>query len=217
MKKIIIAFALLCVLTGCGSTTDNQTVGIALTKNIVIENATDIKDTPIESPTEKAIEESVSPDTQSQAASSHSSTSDKPNPSTNPLPKDTPLDTDTKYVTVSIDCLTILHNMNDIKENYLSFIPKDGYILKETKAEITDDDTALSILKKVTKEQGIKIVNQNGYISIIQNIPERIMKNNDGGWMFFVNGKQANVGAGSYKITDGDEIRWRYTSHPGDM
>ena len=35
------------------------------------------------------------------------------------------------------------------------------------------------------------------------------------GWVFFVNGKSAEVGCGEYKLQAGDEVEWLYTTELG--
>lgn len=122
-----------------------------------------------------------------------------------------------QYVMVSIDCKTILDNRESFKEKYESFIPSNGVLLNQTKVEYQSGDTVLSVFKKVTKEKGIAIINQNGYISSIGHISERGMEDGTGGWMYLVNGSVASVGAGSYKLSANDTIQWRYTCIPGDI
>lgn len=230
MKKIIVVLVSLLLLTGCGNSgsTNHQIAGAAKIKVFEVETNTETGDistnpqakepTNEEKPASNQVDEKNHTSSNQSSNSSSASNDTTTNPSSsNSTTTDTPPVTKTKYVTVSIDCLTILNNMNDIKDNYTSFIPANGYLLKETKVEITDSDTALSVLKKAAKDNGIKIVNQNGYISSIGFIYEKAMKNNDGGWMYFVNGAKGNVGAGSYKLSNGDFVRWRYTSHPGDI
>jgi len=74
------------------------------------------------------------------------------------------------------------------------------------KQEITLGKNALDLTKKlatvVTKGEGV-----NAYVTTING--KEAKAENKEFWAFYVNGKQATVGAGSYQLKDGDKIEWK--------
>ena len=115
-------------------------------------------------------------------------------------------------VTISIRCDT-LKDKND------SEIPENGVILEKTEVQIDADDTVYDVLSKVCKEKGIHMeitgTAETLYIEGIFNIYEKDYGELSG-WMYFVNGESPPMGCGSYKLSDKDEIVWRYTCNLGD-
>ena len=74
------------------------------------------------------------------------------------------------------------------------------------KQEIISGKTALDL----TKEKAIvkiKGEGMNAYVTEINGM-EALNSKKDF-WAFYVNSKMAEVGAGSYKLKDGDKIEWR--------
>ncbi len=107
---------------------------------------------------------------------------------------------------------------NDEKKEY---VPKNGTILKESKYEIGKGSTAFDLLKEVTKEEDIHAEYSYSsmykiyFIDAINHIYS--MEAGDmSGWMFYVNGEMAQVGASDYKLKDGDKILWAYTCNGGE-
>lgn len=74
------------------------------------------------------------------------------------------------------------------------------------KQEIVTGKTALDLTKEKanikTKGEGT-----NAYITEINGIAAQVSKKEY--WAFYVNGKMAEVGAGSYKLKEGDKIEWK--------
>ena len=87
--------------------------------------------------------------------------------------------------TISIECSSILDNMEALKETKKEFVPSDGWILKETY-----------------------------YVEGINQLYEFDCGKNSG-WMYSVNGEYPNYGASSYNLKDGDKVEWRYTCNLG--
>ena len=50
----------------------------------------------------------------------------------------------------------------------------------------------------------------------IKRIEEKICGNSSG-WMYSVNNDFPGQNAGSYRLKDGDNIKWRFTCKPGDL
>lgn len=122
----------------------------------------------------------------------------------------------TEYVYVSIDCKTILNNMNDLPEQYKQYVPSNGIILSSKKVKLSEGDTVFDIITKVTKMNKIQMSQSSGYIQSIHNLPEKLF-NGSGGWMYGVNGSYADRGSKEYKLKNNDKVEWRYTCYIGDL
>ena len=74
------------------------------------------------------------------------------------------------------------------------------------KQEIISGKTALDLTKEKanikTKGEGV-----NAYITEING--QEALNSKKEYWAFYVNGKMAEVGAGSYQLKDGDKIEWK--------
>ncbi len=75
-----------------------------------------------------------------------------------------------------------------------------------TKQEIIPGKNALDLTKKIAtvviKGEGV-----NAYVTTING--REAKSTNKEFWAFYVNGKQAIVGAGSYQLKNGDKIEWK--------
>ncbi len=97
--------------------------------------------------------------------------------------------------------------------------PSDvGEILKTTEVKMEKDDTVLDVLKRVTRANKIHMEfrgrGATAYIEGIDNIYE-FDYGSGSGWMFNMNGKYPNRGAGVWPVKPGDKIEWRYTEDLG--
>ena len=122
--------------------------------------------------------------------------------------------------TVTIDCSTILDNMDKLKEEKKEFIPEDGYILKPTEVEVREGENAHDILKKVCQDITVHMESEytplyeSAYVEGINQIYE-FDCGELSGWMFQVNGEFSDYGPTHYKVKDGDKITWVYTCDLG--
>lgn len=89
-----------------------------------------------------------------------------------------------------------------------------GTILDKSNIEINRGETVLSLTTRILDENNISYENRSGYIASIDGEGEGD-KGPESGWMFKVNGKFPNVGAGSVRVKNGDNISWLYTSDLG--
>ena len=107
--------------------------------------------------------------------------------------------------TISIECSSILDNMEDLKETEVSF--KGG-------------ETAFDVLKQICGKKGIHMASRytplykSYYVEGINQLYEFDCGKNSG-WMYSVNGEYPNYGASSYNLKDGDKVEWRYTCNLG--
>jgi len=85
---------------------------------------------------------------------------------------------------------------------YLKLVGQADFI----KQDVSVNKTALDLTKEKanvkTKGDGV-----NAYVTEIDGITAQDSKKEY--WAFYVNGKMAEVGAGSYKLREGDKIEWK--------
>ena len=148
---------------------------------------------------------------------------------TDPVPEGKPLPvepqdaevTDTEYhCTLSIDCKTILDNMDKCDKDKRELVPEDGWILEPTEVTFFDGESVFHVLKRTCKQQGIHMEFENtpiynsAYIEGIHNLYEFDVGDLSG-WMYSVNGWYPNYGCSRYALKDGDVVEWRYTCDLG--
>ena len=101
------------------------------------------------------------------------------------------------YITFSVDCSLV----------------SDKEMIKAERVGIEDGDTAYSVLIRICRQHGLTVVNSGSkitpYISGIGDLYEAEYGPTSG-WGYKVNGKAPSVGAGSYKLCDGDVLEWLY-------
>lgn len=115
---------------------------------------------------------------------------------------------------ITIECKSILDNMDDLKKGHESYVPKNGIMLDNYKATLKSKSTVYDLLKKACNDKGItytaKDTMYSVYIVGINNIDEKDCGKNSG-WMYSVNGSYPNVSADSKKLKDGDKVVFTYT------
>lgn len=134
--------------------------------------------------------------------------SDKPNA------KITSTTSSKKTCTITIECKSILDNMDDLKSGHEAYVPKNGIILSEYEATFNGKATVYDLLKKACDDNKIpynaKTTIYSVYISGINNLDE-FDCGGDSGWLYYVNGKMPNVSCDSIKLKDGDKVVFSYT------
>ena len=118
--------------------------------------------------------------------------------------KDNPIGT----ITMTIECRVLIGEKSD-------YVPSDGYILKSEEFKIEEGDTALGVLREASSKYNFQLGVKNGYYVLgINNLYEKEFGDLSG-WMYYINGVSASVGANEYVLKDGDVIEWRYTRNIG--
>ena len=121
---------------------------------------------------------------------------------------------------ISINCSTILSNMDSLPAEKEEFVPSDGWILKSTKVSFSAGESVHDILQKVCRDKGIHMESSftpaydSAYVEGINQIYE-FDCGELSGWMFSVNGWFPNYGCSKYSVSDGDVIQWVYTCDLG--
>lgn len=120
------------------------------------------------------------------------------------------------YCTITIQCDTILENMNQLKPEKTGYVPSDGVILTTSKVEFTEGETVFDVLKRACQRTDIPLeysftpLYNSYYIEGINHLYE-FDCGDESGWMYKVNGWFPNYGCSSYELCDGDNIVWCYT------
>jgi hypothetical protein len=86
---------------------------------------------------------------------------------------------------------------------------KQSKLLSAQEVAIEEGKTALDLTKSVAKVK-TKGEGQDAFVTSINGKAADSAKKEF--WEFLVNGKSAEVGAGSYKLKDGDKIEWRIST-----
>lgn len=122
--------------------------------------------------------------------------------------------------TFSIECSTILNNLNDLDPDKRELVPSDGVILAPTKVTFHEGESVFDVLQRVCKENNIHLesswtpVYNTAYIEGINNLYE-FDCGELSGWVFRVNGWYPNYGCSRYQLVDGEIVEWRYTCDLG--
>lgn len=207
--KISLVFILV-LLTGCGTVTKGNNIVKTKTESTEQQWANEVTATIDAAGNVTVISENSQTDSATDAGNKDNSPNNKPADNDNQMIN----------VSISIDCKTILNNMNDLKDGYEQFIPTNGMILSTEQFKVKKNTTVIDVLKKATSENEIKLVTVSSgfglYVKGIGQIEEKICGSSSG-WMYKVNGNFPEYGASSYRLKDGDKIEWRFTCKQGDV
>lgn len=131
---------------------------------------------------------------------------------------------ESKTVTISINCRTILDNWENLDQELKSeqYVPADGVILPPAKYVLREGDTVFDILDRAVRSNRIQMeyqgANYNSFKSVyIQGI-NYLYEFSCGplsGWMYTVNKQFPEFGCSKYVPKDGDVIDWVYTCDLG--
>ena len=143
----------------------------------------------------------------------------KPNPVE---PEDQEVDKNSALTcTFSIECSTILNNLDQLDPEKLEMVPSDGVILATTTVTFYEGESVFDVLQRLCKEKGIHLesswtpIYNRAYIEGIHNLYE-FDCGALSGWMYRVNGWYPNYGCSRYQLQDGDVVEWRYTCDLGN-
>ena len=121
--------------------------------------------------------------------------------------------------TISIDCSTILDNMDKLERGKEGLIPSDGILLAKTEVQYEEGDTVFTMLKRELKSRKMHYdfegSGSSAYLTGLCNIYE-FDCGKLSGWEFAVNGSFPSVGMGVYKLSPGDSVALIYTCDLGD-
>lgn len=107
-------------------------------------------------------------------------------------------------VKITIDCKTAVAKDENIKHKFGS-----GMMASKT-VEVDQGATVYDVLKKAASHVGAS----GGYVYNINGLSEGDCGNGSG-WMYSLNGKYVQKGCKQQKVSDGDVVKWRYTTDKG--
>ena len=122
--------------------------------------------------------------------------------------------------TFSIECSTILNNLDMLDPDKLEMVPSGGTILATTTVTFSAGESVYDVLQRLCREKGIHMesswtpIYNSAYVEGIHNLYE-FDCGSLSGWMYRVNGWYPNYGASRYQLQDGDRVEWRYTCDLG--
>lgn len=136
-------------------------------------------------------------------------------------PEDQEVDKGKSYTcTFSIECSTILNNLEDLDPGKREMVPSGGVILKTTTVTFYEGESVYDVLQRLCKKKGIHMeaswtpVYNSAYVEGIHNLYE-FDCGALSGWMYRVNGWYPNYGCSRYQLAQGDVVEWRYTCDLG--
>jgi hypothetical protein len=137
-------------------------------------------------------------------------------------PEDQDVDKGKTYTcTFSIECSTILNNLDMLDPDKLEMVPSGGVILSKTTVTFYEGESVFDVLQRVCKEKGIHMeaswtpIYNSAYVEGIHNLYE-FDCGALSGWMYKVNGWYPNYGSSRYQLKDGDVVEWRFTCDLGN-
>ena len=137
-------------------------------------------------------------------------------------PEDQEVNKGTTYTcTFSIECSTILNNLDMLDPAKLEMVPSGGVILSKTTVTFYEGESVFDVLQRLCKEKSIHMeaewtpIYNSAYVEGIHNLYE-FDCGALSGWMYKVNGWYPNYGSSRYQLKDGDVVEWRYTCDLGN-
>ena len=119
-------------------------------------------------------------------------------------------------VTIEITCKALSDHPKTLKDKSLKkYIPADGQILKKTTWKFKKNQTVYDALTGICRKKKIQFETsgsspKTAYVKGIGYLYE-FSSGKRSGWLFKVNKKKPDYGAGSVKLHNGDDIIWYYT------
>ena len=136
-------------------------------------------------------------------------------------PEDQEVNTAKTYTcTFSIECSTILNNLDMLDPDKLEMVPSDGVILSAQTVTFYEGESVYDVLKRVCRDNGIHMeaswtaIYNSAYVEGLHNLYE-FDCGELSGWMYRVNGWYPNYGCSRYQLQQGDTVQWRYTCDLG--
>ena len=149
---------------------------------------------------------------------------------TDPIPAGKPMPVEPENQTVntsktytctfSIECSTILNNLDQLDPDKLEMVPSGGTILARTTVTFSEGESVYDVLQRLCQSKGIHMesswtpIYNSAYVEGIHNLYE-FDCGSLSGWMYRVNGWYPNYGCSRYQLADGDVVEWRYTCDLG--
>jgi len=120
---------------------------------------------------------------------------------------------------VTVECASVLNNMDALSADKAELIPADGVLLPETEVAFADGETVYDVLVRLCKEKGIVLdapdtVGYGHYVSGVNNLYSGDCGDLSG-WMVSVDGTFPSEGISNIKAEENRVIAVRYTCDMG--
>lgn len=205
------------------------------TKNTAKQKEQDAYLTPAEKISDKAVHSENNDDTKlsnkENRIISDGSATEQDKYLTDPIPEGKPMpvepenaeinDQNQYTCTFSVECSTILNNLDELNPEKFDVLPADGIIFPATEVIFYEGESVYDVLQRICKENNIHMeaswtpMYNSAYIEGINNLYE-FDCGNLSGWMYRVNGWYPNYGCSRYQLKDGEVVEWRYTCDLGN-
>lgn len=114
---------------------------------------------------------------------------------------------------ITIECKSILDNMDNLEPEHEKYVPKNGIMLNNYKTTLKSKSTVYDLFKKACNDKGITYTAEYGmysvYIAGINNIDE-FDCGKGSGWKYRVNGSYPNISVDLKNLKDGDKVVFTY-------
>ena len=122
--------------------------------------------------------------------------------------------------TFSIECATIINNLNKLEPEKLDILPSNGMILTAQTVTFQEGESVYDVLQRICKEKKIHLeatwtpMYNSAYVEGIHNLYE-FDCGSGSGWMYCVDDWYPNYGCSRYLLKQGQVVEWRYTCDLG--
>lgn len=136
-------------------------------------------------------------------------------------PEDAEINEQNQYTcTFSVECSTILNNLDQLEPEKFDVLPTDGIIFPATEVTFYEGESVYDVLQRICQENNIHMeaswtpIYNSAYVEGIHNLYE-FDCGSLSGWMYRVDGWYPNYGCSRYQLKDGEVVEWRYTCDLG--
>lgn len=114
---------------------------------------------------------------------------------------------------VSVECKSVLKNIDKLKPGHEEYVPKNGYIIKDISVSVKKGSTVYDAVKAACASSGVKLTASAGiygtYIIGFNNIDEKDCSA-ESGWVYYVNGVSPSKSCSKYTVSENDKIVFSY-------
>lgn len=116
--------------------------------------------------------------------------------------------------TVTVECKSILKNMDKLADGHAPYVPSDGYFINSCTVTLDNGSSAYDAVQLACNKQGVHMTTVNSgygkYVKGFNNINEKDC-GSQSGWLYFVNGSSPSKSCSKYKLSNGDNVVFSYT------
>ncbi len=120
----------------------------------------------------------------------------------------------------SIECTSILNNIDRLRPEKLDVLPKNGVIFPTQTVIFYEGESVYDVLLRICRDNKIHLeasftpMYNSAYVEGIGNLYE-FDCGSGSGWMYRVDGWYPNYGCSRYQLKQGETVEWRYTCNLG--